>query len=135
MCFARRRFEFHRTAACKVKAQHARKFCKILRLKGRGDDDLPVRLEELVQPFCQPFGVSLVGGKQVDIVYKQRLRLIEQFFKFAYGVFMSISSAPFAMASRASSALTVGVVEPSGKPITVQTFTPEPLSRSAARCT
>jgi deoxyribose-phosphate aldolase len=37
---------------------------------------------------------------------------------------MSISSAPLAMASRASMALTVGVVEPSGKPTTVHTFTP-----------
>jgi len=36
---------------------------------------------------------------------------------------MSSSSAPFAIASRASTALTIEVVAPSGNPMTVQTLT------------
>lgn len=39
---------------------------------------------------------------------------------------MSISSAPARTASRASNALAVGAIAPSGKPTTAHTITPEP---------
>jgi hypothetical protein len=41
---------------------------------------------------------------------------------------MSISSAPWRTASRASYAFAVGVTAPSGKPTTAHTITPEPRS-------
>ena len=48
---------------------------------------------------------------------------------------MSTSSAPFKTASSDSKALTFVVVEPSGKPITVQTATSLPVSFSPANFT
>lgn len=48
---------------------------------------------------------------------------------------ISTSSAPLAMASLVSKALTAVVLAPKGKPMTVHTFTPLPLSSCAASAT
>src|SRR6478609_5864648 len=48
---------------------------------------------------------------------------------------MSISCAPQRTASRASNALAVGVIAPSGKPTTAHTITPEPSRNADALAT
>ncbi|MPN60020.1 hypothetical protein SDC9_207743 [bioreactor metagenome] len=56
-------------------------------------------------------------------------------FKAPMLMTISTSAAPSSIAWRVSKALVALTLAPSGKPITVQTLTAEPLSRSAHRLT